>query len=107
MMLCETQHDFGGPDPGFPQPGEIQVFLRGNDRHPAMVEFLCPCGCGRTCPVHVLEPGETHDSVRPRVCWEFSRGPRGGVTLSPSVRYRGGCKAHFNLTDGEFKIHDA
>lgn len=38
------------------------------------------------------------------VCHGTGKQP-GAVTLSPSVRYTGGCKAHFNITDGKTVMH--
>src|SRR4051812_43616559 len=100
QKYTEVVHDFGGADHGDPPPGVIQIFLK--EGLPYMVDFLCPCGCGARCPTHLLQPGEAADgSDWAKHCWGFSRGPGGGVTLSPSIRYRSGCKAHFNITDGE------
>ena len=90
---------FGGPDPGKPEPGIIQVFME--DGVPSMVDFLCPCGCGNTCPTHLTSPGEEKKQNDRR--WQFSEGPN-GVTLSPSIRWLNGCKAHFHITDGQTKF---
>ena len=78
--------------------------IRMEDGEPYAVDFLCPCGCGNTC----YTPLVTKDRPRkngggPK--WDFSYGPKGNITLSPSIRWLSGCKAHFNITDGEVKIH--
>lgn len=100
MRYVEVKCSFGGPDPGPPKPGEMQVFCDERDV-PLMVDFLCPCGCGRACATHLLEPGQVKKPNDHH--WEFERGPN-GVTLRPSIRWRGGCKAHFFITDGEAKM---
>lgn len=91
-------HEFGGPDPGRPKPGVMQVFVK--DGIPKMVDFICPCGCGNTCPTPVRPSAEPKKPYR----WVYSKGPN-GPTLSPSIRWTGGCKAHFNITDGSVQIH--
>jgi Family of unknown function (DUF6527) len=86
----EERHEFGEADCPNPVPGVMQVFYE--DGIPVMVDFLCPCGCGSTCPTHLVPPVEKHKGRR----WEFYPGPK----LVPSVRFTGGCKAHFNIEDG-------
>lgn len=73
----------------------MQVFYE-NDV-PMMVDFICPCGCGRAAPIH-LKPEENGKQDR---LWVFKRGPSGGVMLSPSIRWTGGCYAHFYIKDGK------
>lgn len=91
----EERHEFGAEDPGRPAPGVMQVFYL--DGKPAMVDFLCPCGCGSTVPTHLVDPGEQPKGRR----WCYSPGP----TLTPSIRFLGGCKAHFNITNGAVIVH--
>lgn len=76
--------------------GEMHVYLIGEV--PEAVNFLCPCGCGNKTytPVTV--------GVKEEHSWLFSRGPN-GPTLYPSIRWTGGCKAHFNITDGKVIVH--
>jgi Family of unknown function (DUF6527) len=80
-----------------PAPGVMQVYVK--DGVPLMVDFLCPCGCGSTCPTPLVCP----DSVRRHREheWNYSSGP----TLTPSIRYLSGCKAHFNITSGKVTLH--
>ena len=80
-----------------PAPGEMWVFVIGG--RVQAVDFLCPCGCGSECYTPVAEGPAPGNRV-----WGFGRGPN-GVTLSPSIRYTGGCKAHFNITDGKAVMH--
>lgn len=94
----EERHEFGGPDPGPPKPGVMQVFIE--DGVPSMVDFLCPCGCGRTCPTHLMTP-ERGKKANKRHFWRFSSDPKKGITLSPSIRWTAHCFAHFNITDGK------
>lgn len=95
-VYSETKLDYGVCPEGDPRPGEMRVFYE-NDK-PVFVEFLCPCGCGAACPMRVVAQGgkRVHDRV-----WEFSPGP----TLDPSVRWVGGCRAHFNITAGRVVWH--
>ena len=91
----EERHEFGAADPGKPAPGVMQVYYEGGV--PVMVDFLCPCGCGNTVPTHLVPPGEPHKDRR----WAFGPGP----TITPSIRFLSGCKAHFNVTGGAVVIH--
>ncbi len=78
------------------QPGEMFVLL---DNEVAQgVRFICPCGRGNEIWTPVTEgKKEEHH-------WLFSRGPN-GPTLSPSIRWLSGCKAHFNIDDGKVTLH--
>jgi hypothetical protein len=92
----EERHAFGEAGlPSHPPPGVMWVFMEGDT--PVAVNFLCPCGCGAECYTPLEGP-------RPHK-WAYSKGPNGGPTLSPSIRYLGGCKAHFNIEDGKSIIH--
>ena len=53
--------------------------------------FICPCGCGEeiSLPVHAAKHGDH--------LWQFDRE---AVALHPSVRWRGGCRAHFWIRAG-------
>ncbi len=84
-----------------PKPGMMQVYYR--DGVPLMVDFLCPCGCGRTCPTHLVEPG--HVKKPNDGHWNFSKDAGGRITLTPSIRWTAGCFAHFNITDGKAVMH--
>ncbi len=91
---------------GDPKPGEIQVFC--NDKNvPQMINFLCPCGCGHFCPTHVITIAEKsnpppNQSEFDKHCWGFDPVM---ITLIPSVRWTGGCKHHFNITNGKVEHH--
>lgn len=93
----EERYEFGCVDPGNPAPGVMQVYYE--DGIPSMVDFLCPCGCGSTCPIHLQHPNYSGTGGCPR--WAYSAGP----TLTPSIRFLSGCKAHFNITNGKVLIH--
>jgi hypothetical protein len=91
----EERHEFGNNTlSGLPPPGVMWVFMENGE--PCSVDFLCPCGCGSSCytPLRMNHPHH----------WNYSKGSN-GPTLSPSIRYTGGCKAHFNITDGKVIIH--
>jgi hypothetical protein len=93
-VYIEERHEFGTDFPK-PAPGVMQVVYQ--DGIPVMVDFLCPCGCGSTCPIHLVSPGEQHKGRR----WTFRTGP----TLDPSIQFMSGCKAHFNITGGVVFMH--
>lgn len=67
-----------------------------------MCEYICPCGCNMPCPTFFTNGGRQR--TPDRHLWDFSRGPN-SPTLSPSVRHTGGCKAHYNITDGRVIMH--
>lgn len=89
------------PSSEYMKAGEIWIFTEENGEVFA-VDFRCPCGCGSTCYTPVTDA--TKGQAKTERHWLYSRGPN-GVTLSPSIRYTGGCKAHFNITDGKAIIH--
>ncbi len=97
---AEVPYDFGTCPPRDPAPGEIWIISDADAV--VAVEFLCPCGCGRSCYTPVTDA--TKGQPKTERHWLFSRGPA-GVTLSPSIRYLSGCKAHFNIEDGKTKMH--
>lgn len=92
----EVKCEYGGPDPGKPSPGIMQVFYE--NEVPAMVDFLCPCGCGRTCPTHLTN---ANPNLPQGHRWTYCIGP----TITPSIRCLSGCKSHFNITDGKAIMH--
>lgn len=80
--------------PEYPPAGVMWVFMEGETAE--AVEFLCPCGCGKSIytPLHAPHPQR----------WAYQRGPN-GPTITPSIRWTAGCKAHFNITDGQVVWH--
>lgn len=92
---------FGGSDIGKPAPGVMQVYKDENGI-PLMVDFLCPCGCGNTCPTHLVTPGQVKQANDRH--WNYSLDSL-GPSLSPSIRYLSGCKSHFNIVDGKVYMH--
>ena len=101
QTYTEKRIVFGEAPQHKPAVGEMWVLV-GPDDSVEAVDFLCPCGCGNSCytPVTDADKGEPK-TVRH---WLFSS-KDGKVTLSPSIRYTSGCKAHFNITDGKAVIH--
>ena len=93
----EVRCVFGGPDPGVPKLGEMFVFY--DDKEPQGAEYLCPCGCGNS----VYTPISSAEKPKDPHKWQYSN--LKGPTISPSVRWICGCKAHFNITDGKVIIH--
>lgn len=86
-----------GDDRGKPVPGVMQVVKQGDKTR--MVDFLCPCGCGHTCPTFTVEDDVAPNDRR----WTFHDGPD-GPTLHPSIRWTGGCKAHFFIKNGKVEF---
>lgn len=82
------------------EPGVMRVLYIGGV--PEMCKYLCPCGCGMPCPTYF--ENEHRKRTQERHLWNFSRGAN-GPTLSPSVRHTGGCKSHYNITDGKVQMH--
>jgi hypothetical protein len=78
-------------------PGELWV-LRDPDGKLHAVTFRCPCGCGSECYTPVVPSGEPKAERR----WIFDEAT---TTITPSIRYTGGCKAHFNITNGKTVMH--
>jgi hypothetical protein len=98
LEYTEERHDWGESGEGKPPPGVMWVYYCLNE--PKMVDFLCPCGCGNTCPTHLTTPDRPKQPNDRR--WNYSPGP----TLSPSIRWTGGCKAHFTITGGKVTMHE-
>ena len=104
---AEKRYEFGkSPDHGGPPDraellsGDLWLFVE--DGVVVAVDLRCPCGCGSQCytPVRDATKGKEKD----KHSWLYSRGPN-GVTITPSIRYTSGCKAHFNITDGRAEFH--
>lgn len=56
------------------------------------VGLKCPCGCGRTIELLLIE------EAKPR--WSLSADAKGRPTLHPSVWLQTNCRAHFLLISG-------
>ncbi|WP_246176697.1 DUF6527 family protein [Parvibaculum sedimenti] len=56
--------------------------------------FRCPCGCG--------SEGNLPFRPEPSPSWNWN-GNEASPTLTPSVRWVGGCRWHGWLTDGEWR----
>lgn len=92
---------WGADDGSVPAPGEMFLFFDGG--MPMMVDLRCPCGCEMTCPTHLAEPGKKQPGDRH---WVLSLDEQNRPTLTPSIRWVNGCKAHFNVTAGRTIFHD-
>ncbi len=96
ILEYETQDVKWGDDRGKPAPGIMFVVKQGNKVR--MLDFLCPCGCGYTVPTFVTEdPANKTQNV-----WIYS--DVNGPTLYPSIRWQGGCKAHFHIEQGKVRF---
>ena len=87
----------GSTAPHTIEPGVFALWLE--DGVPVFCEFRCPCGCGAFCPTYLTNKEGNIEPGHPR--WTYSPGP----TLTPSIRYLGGCKSHFNITNGKVVMH--
>lgn len=63
-----------------------------NDDGPYAVGLLCPCGCGESIELMVME------GIRPR--WDIQIDEFNRPTLHPSVWKKTGCCSHFWLKRG-------
>lgn len=68
------------------------IILARDDDEDWCIGFRCPCGCGRTIELLVI------DEARPR--WNYSLDNNKLLTLHPSVWLKDGCKSHFWLKKG-------
>jgi hypothetical protein len=59
------------------------------------VGFKCPCGCGRTIELLLIE------EAVPR--WDYKLDQHGLPSLHPSVWLKNGCKSHFWIRHG--RVH--
>ena len=63
-----------------------------NDDGPYAAAMLCPCGCGETIELMIME------GVYPR--WDIETDSKNRPTLHPSVWLKSGCCSHFWLKAG-------
>jgi hypothetical protein len=56
------------------------------------IGLKCPCGCGRTIELLVIE------EANPR--WDYKVDENGLPTLYPSIWLKTGCKSHFWIKNG-------
>lgn len=81
---------------GKPQPGEMQVMV-ADDGSIEAVDFLCPCGCGRSSYTPVV-PMTDKQAGKGEHHWGYDPAT---VTLHPSVLWLSGCKSHFWIQGGK------
>jgi hypothetical protein len=74
-----------------------RVYLAGENGHLWAAAMLCPCGCGDTIELNLLQ------AAKP--CWEAHMHEDGLVSLKPSVWRQNGCRSHFVLQRGIIKWH--
>ena len=97
MKYAERKMKFGEVPQGLPPIGEFWVIEE--DGKVTAVTFLCPCGCGHETYTPVTDA--TKGEAKTERHWLYSAGP----TLTPSIGFTSGCKAHFNITNGEAVMH--
>ena len=88
----EVPKVFGERDPSTLDFGIIEVYYYQGEVEG--IAFICPCGCGRAVWIPI------HNPVKKEHHWQYRN-----LTLTPSVRWLSGCKAHFNITDGAVVWH--
>jgi hypothetical protein len=69
-----------------------EMYLVGEGDHLWFVGMLCPCGCGETLHMSLLQES------RPR--WRVLEHADGTASLEPSVWRQVGCRSHFFLRRG-------
>lgn len=74
------------------------LVLAREDGEDWCVGMRCPCGCGDTIELLVI------DEARPR--WDVALDRDGRPTLSPSVWRKKGCRSHFWLRGGRVEWCD-
>lgn len=79
-------------------PGEMWIFHHPDTGELEAVDFVCPCGCGSRC----YTPVTPVDQPKQERHWQFDEAT---TTITPSIRYLSGCKAHFNITNGKTVMH--
>ena len=77
-----------------PLPKRNLVLTR-DDGDDWSIGMRCPCGCGDTIELMLLE------EARPR--WDVETDPEGRPSLHPSVWRKTGCRSHFWVRNG--RIH--
>ena len=80
-LRVEYADDF----PDFLRPST--VYVAGEAPHYWGVTFLCPCGCGDSIQLNLLEDASP--------CWSLSVHRDGSLSIEPSVWRSKGCKSHF------------
>jgi len=68
------------------------VYIIGVSGNEWLAKMVCPCGCGKTLFVNLLQDEFPN--------WKWCINANSTVTLSPSVWRQVGCKSHFILRDG-------
>lgn len=94
-VFTEEKHDFDRAPGGQPAPGVMWVFWRGGQ--PEAIEFFCPCGCGRCEFLYLTRTDRPRSDSGLRPIWDYSPGP----SISPSIWFKSGCCAHFNIIGGK------
>jgi len=69
-----------------------KVYIIGVPGNEWLAEMLCPCGCGETLFLNLLQEELPN--------WKWRINADGTVTLSPSVWRLVGCRSHFFLREG-------
>lgn len=69
------------------------IYLVGENENYWCVILQCPCGCQDSIHLNLI------DKIRPR--WKVDLTNKKGVTLSPSINKKKGCKSHFFIREGD------
>lgn len=68
------------------------VYVLGEGEYRWFVAMACPCGCGATVQISLL------NDAKPR--WNLSEHEDGTISVSPSVWRKEGCCSHFFVRRG-------
>lgn len=69
------------------------LVLAREDKEDWAVGFRCPCGCGKSLELLLIEEAKPH--------WKVSIDKQGKPTLHPSVWLKSGCRSHFWVRKGK------
>jgi hypothetical protein len=69
------------------------IYIVGEDEHPWLLAFNCPCGCQKVIQLNLLK------EVYP--CWDFKFTKNKKINISPSIRRTSGCKSHFYVRQNQ------
>lgn len=79
-----------------PSSDEIQnnrIYLVGNDNCYWCGVLKCPCGCGESIHLNLIEKNQPS--------WKTTLSNHNRVSVSPSIWKKSGCKSHFFIREGK------
>lgn len=71
------------------------IYIVGEGRFHWVLVFQCPCGCGHTIQLNLLNEADP--------CWTFQISKKHEISIWPSVWRTTGCKSHFIVQNGKIE----